>query len=746
MSPSARNASGSRATIEPVGSRPERSGRWWLCSLSLHVALYLALLYLTPLRQIVFKPPEPKTTVDVTLDRERIEEVADYIRERSQEHVVEKVEDLLAIEEELEELLEAKMEEFRQFQAEMLQSAPEEALEAQQEALKAQQKALDLQRQTLQAQAGVDLAQARQRQSEVELAQARAREAQARAQKALGWTSEALAEARKAQDVAIERQTDADQGQSAARQALGQARQAAERAPTQQLPELERRAAEAQKSLAAAEAAQEKARSALEAARTRAAQSRDRATRNALRGAEAALRTATSRLRKTERDAQRAGKTLEAGKARIEAAKAAAADTRRAQDQARQSQQAARQAQKRAAESLARAIAGGTSARNEAKPAETTPASETRSWPSLSRMDLAQLYDASVRAEQQTADAYKRLRAAELSMLRSVPIAQALGATQVARPIRPQLDRQLLAGRPTTGQALQAQRKEIERAIQEIDSMRSLGHTMLAAARGLVAAGQRGFAVSLDQVRARADYYSQLEQLAAEDSRARAKDLSALMKGAAASGKAAQGSPTTAQAAAPGGGPVPTKAGTGGGWGGPPGISPKSFVALPARRVLSRGAQADWLFVDSWYCIGPFPNPQRRNIDTKYPPESIVDLDATYEGKDDRRVRWEFMQGVRMPCVPLHAEPYAIYYAYTELYLDRPRDLWVAIGSDDKSKLWVNDQLVWVSRSQLKSWRVDEALRKVHFRKGHNRVLFRVENGHGGTAFSLTVYVGRHHQ
>lgn len=43
------------------------------------------------------------------------------------------------------------------------------------------------------------------------------------------------------------------------------------------------------------------------------------------------------------------------------------------------------------------------------------------------------------------------------------------------------------------------------------------------------------------------------------------------------------------------------------------------------------------------------------------------------------------------------------------------------------------------SGKTTKSWRADEGMRKVHFDKGVNRVLYRVENAHGQTEFSLTI-------
>ena len=225
-----------------------------------------------------------------------------------------------------------------------------------------------------------------------------------------------------------------------------------------------------------------------------------------------------------------------------------------------------------------------------------------------------------------------------------------------------------------------------------------------------------------------------MEQLAAEGAAVRAKDLTQAMKNGQGVGTSSAQTGTGTGAGGEGEAP-----GKGGRPSGPRGISPRSVRALPGRKILTAGQAADWMFVDRWYCIGPFPNPMRRNLDAKFPPETVVDFDATYVGKDARTVRWEFMQSVRMPCVPLHAAPYAIYYAYTELYSGKPRDLWIAIGSDDRSKVWIEGQQVWLSGSQLKGWRVDEGFRKAHFRKGFSRVLLRLENGHLGTAFSFVV-------
>ena len=185
---------------------------------------------------------------------------------------------------------------------------------------------------------------------------------------------------------------------------------------------------------------------------------------------------------------------------------------------------------------------------------------------------------------------------------------------------------------------------------------------------------------------------------------------------------------------------------------------PSKLKALPGRKIRSGATPSDWMYVDSWYVLGPFDNARRENLDKKFPPETVVDLNATYSGKDNQPVRWEFAQTGEPRLTPtfrnFHPErkrpappgdywtgglEYIIYYAYTELYFEQARDLWIAVGSDDFSKVWIEDQLVWSSGKQQKSWRVDEGLRKVHFKQGLNRVLYRVENGWHGTDFSLVI-------
>ncbi|WP_265594865.1 hypothetical protein [Haloferula sp. BvORR071] len=201
-----------------------------------------------------------------------------------------------------------------------------------------------------------------------------------------------------------------------------------------------------------------------------------------------------------------------------------------------------------------------------------------------------------------------------------------------------------------------------------------------------------------------------------------------------------------------------------GGPGGPPAppATGSSIPAFPGSAGQAPGPAQPWSYVDHWQILGPFDNPHRENIDTRFPPESLVDLDASYSGKNGVSIGWESFQSVTPNVMPpfraynqarkiegLNEEmsyrfnlQYAVYYAYAEVTLEKAADLWVAIGSDDHSKIWLNDRLVWSGGKGAKPWRADEGYRKVHFREGINRILYRIENGNDRTEFSLLLGTG----
>jgi len=629
---------------------------------------------------------------------------------------------------------------------------------------------------------------ARAAQDKVKKAQAAASAAQITAAQQLGFEGAAFGDAKKLQD-----------GANAAQQAAND-RQDAASSKLRDVKKLEDSAARSQTRAEIAQHAASAAASQLES-QTKALEGAMKSAESGTASAKLKARidkmkqTLEATKRKVENTTEAAAESAETvAKARAAAA-SAPQEAKAAQEAAAKAQQDAgdAQSQAQAAASKAMQTTGATPSQSgTAAPANTPapapPATTTAAAPqSVEGKNFAELYQMAVEAEKNIAEEYKNIRAAEVAKLRQIPISEAAKSIQVAVPSRPALDPSIVSSDIKSTDALKTHNAAMEKALQQMDSMVAVSRGMASQAQSSV---QKGMNVSVDGMKAEALQANKLAELATETQQGeKYADVSAVMKqiesgtggDASATGVAVEaGSPPSGQgdatsgantgadvagaaatagnnaaagavganaaaaaASATTGAPGGAGAGSGGGAyaGGIAGPPPIENVkdSLPGRKVHAggQGTGTKWMFIDTWYIIGPFPNPARRNIDTKFPPDSVIDLDAAYPGKAGKFVRWQFKQSSTVQIIPPDQEAYAIYYAYTTLWMDEARDMWIAVGSDDFSKIWINDMLVWASGMQQKPWSASEGYRKVHFKKGLNRILDRVENGQAGCRFSL---------
>lgn len=160
----------------------------------------------------------------------------------------------------------------------------------------------------------------------------------------------------------------------------------------------------------------------------------------------------------------------------------------------------------------------------------------------------------------------------------------------------------------------------------------------------------------------------------------------------------------------------------------------------PTARKFSATTPKDvWIFIGDWYVLSRYDNEGRANIEKVYPPESIIDLNAQYLSEDGKTVNWEYESYLPPMVAPYSWESWKIYYFYTELVFAEETEAWLAIGSDDRSDLWINDLPVWYSANRHKGWYPAEGFRKVVFKKGRNKILLRLENGQASLGFSLYI-------
>jgi hypothetical protein len=175
------------------------------------------------------------------------------------------------------------------------------------------------------------------------------------------------------------------------------------------------------------------------------------------------------------------------------------------------------------------------------------------------------------------------------------------------------------------------------------------------------------------------------------------------------------------------------------------------------RKLGPGGAFANRVYVDSWYLIGPFPGKHGRDMfaTDSFPPERAVVLDAAYRGKGGRVLTWHYMEAPGYPLAPPDMAEDSVYYGYTELMMDSERDLAMWIGADDDVQVWINDRLEWKGGNVNKlsffqkvyddwntyatSYNLNEGKVTVHFRKGRNKVFFKLSNGPNKAFLSMVL-------
>ena len=436
----------------------------------------------------------------------------------------------------------------------------------------------------------------------------------------------------------------------------------------------------------------------------------------------------------------------------------------------------------------------------------------------LDGMNMAQVYDSAVKTESSLVQSYRRLRAAHLAILQDLTLSKAVYLTDVAKPEHPDLAAKLEQVSVNSGDQAVAVREAVQTAQAQVSGMVELATSMLTEARSLDNTNA-DTPLTPEQYTQASELQQKIEKLASSSDYAvdetgngnknqnnsnngssdnQSNPSNSGNSSSSSSSRSSSSSSSSSNSGNPNGSPSnPGKSGTdsqanGGnspdmgqsgkegpfgmtGFGGGPAVpgAARSFAGQPqdvsnlvhpasGRRIAAQGASARWLAVDSWYVLGPFDNTDRRNIERKFPPETVIDLNATYPGKHGVPIRWEFQQSGSSDVRPefraytaatwnpartphdnnMNSVQYVIYYAYTELWFEQDCDLWAAFGSDDFGKVWVNGgPYVWASDEKLKAWQLNESVRKLHFKKGINKVLFRVENGNNITEFSMVLSV-----
>ncbi|MEE2787590.1 MAG: transglutaminase domain-containing protein [Myxococcota bacterium] len=126
--------------------------------------------------------------------------------------------------------------------------------------------------------------------------------------------------------------------------------------------------------------------------------------------------------------------------------------------------------------------------------------------------------------------------------------------------------------------------------------------------------------------------------------------------------------------------------------------------------------------------VGPFDNDQGKGFDAAYPPESQIDLSATYPTKKmSARWRTAYPRDPREKLnvgALLYPTNWQVAYAATAVELPKAGSFELRLSSTSPTKVWVNGQLVFAGR-RLGRWHFDSLVLPVELAAGVNRILIK---------------------
>ncbi len=155
-----------------------------------------------------------------------------------------------------------------------------------------------------------------------------------------------------------------------------------------------------------------------------------------------------------------------------------------------------------------------------------------------------------------------------------------------------------------------------------------------------------------------------------------------------------------------------------------------------------RGVQPKW---GNWHAIGPFRVGSRDEaLQTAFPPETLVDLSATYEnGHLAWLERKDWSDGLvhYLGYIPDDSESNCASYAYRTVEVPESTTVQVSMGSLKGLKVWLNGQPV-LSADPTRSIGPDQERVTLDLRRGTNEVLVKLSNDQGPYGFYFAPYFG----
>jgi hypothetical protein len=132
-------------------------------------------------------------------------------------------------------------------------------------------------------------------------------------------------------------------------------------------------------------------------------------------------------------------------------------------------------------------------------------------------------------------------------------------------------------------------------------------------------------------------------------------------------------------------------------------------------------------FIRTWHLIGSFPEEKQGGFKAKFPPETKVDLQGRYPGKDGKEVAWKQVtsESDRVDLRPYGQDSFV--YAYTEIQRSEASRTRAWFSSRDGLAVWINGAKQFEQERRLGD-DADQYSAPVDLVKGTNRILLKICN------------------
>jgi hypothetical protein len=144
------------------------------------------------------------------------------------------------------------------------------------------------------------------------------------------------------------------------------------------------------------------------------------------------------------------------------------------------------------------------------------------------------------------------------------------------------------------------------------------------------------------------------------------------------------------------------------------------------------------LFVPEWNIAGPFDCATLDDIEKVFPPEEKIDLKQTYKNPDGKLIKWEKLKTNPDGYLDFYTHygeiNHGLAYAVSYVYSPDECKTKILFGSDDGSKIWVNDDLI--HENPVYQWsHADQETININMKKGWNKILLKISQSYGWWGF-----------